>query len=324
MKRIAFLISLLFLLGSLPMLAQEFDCKIQVSSQQIQGTNKQIFQTLQKELYEFINNRKWTDNIYSTEERIDCNIMLTITEELSVDEFKGKIQIQTRRPVFGTSYNSTLINFVDNNLHFRYVEFEPLEFNETGTNSNLINTIVFYLNVILAFDYDSFSLEGGTPYWQKAELIVNRSQSAQEKGWKSFESLKNRYWLVENALNERYSGIRSCWYEYHRNGLDIMGQKPSEGRANIAESLRLLQSVHRDKPGGFLMQLFFDAKADELVNIFSESFPDEQNRVIELLTEIDPSNTAKYAKITQASQQGASGSGTGMPGGFPQGGQRPK
>jgi hypothetical protein len=306
-------ISVLFSLFFLNSQSQEFDCKIQVTSQQIQGTNKQIFQTLQKELYEFINNRRWTENVYSVEERIDCNIMISITEELSVDEFKGKIQVQSRRPVYGTSYNSTILNYVDNNLQFRYVEFEPLEYNESGTNSNLINLIVYYLNVILAYDYDSFSLEGGTPYWQKAELVVNRSQNAQEKGWKAFESLKNRYWLVENALNERYSGIRTCLFEYHRNGLDIMAQKTSEGRSNIAESLRLLQSVHRDKPGGMMMQVFFDAKGDEFVNIFGESFPDEQNRVIEILSEIDPSNTSKYSKIINS--EGQSGSQPNLPGG---------
>ncbi len=298
------LLSIFGLLLFLSTGAQEFDCKIQVMSQQIQGTNKQIFRTLQSELFEFINNRKWTSHVFSPEEKIDCNIMITLTEELSVDEFKGKIQVQARRPVYNSSYNSVLINYVDNNFHIRYVEFEPLEFNESGSNSNLINIVAFYIYIILGLDYDSYGMEGGTPFFEKAEAIVNRSQNAQEKGWKAFESLKNRYWLVENLMNDRYSGIRQCMYQYHRLGLDVMSQKVSDGRSVIAESLRLLQQVHRDKPGSFLMQLFFDAKADELVNIFSESFPDEKNRVVQILNEVDPSNTSKYAKIKEAQQPG--------------------
>lgn len=308
-----------FLIGmDLPVQAQELDCKIQVMSQQIQGTNKQIFRTLQSELFEFVNNRKWTNHVFSPEEKIECNIMITITQELSVDEFKGKIQIQARRPVYNTSYFSNLINYVDNDFHIRYVEFDPLEFNENGSNSNLVNIIAYWVYVVIGLDYDSFSYEGGTEFFQKAEMIVNQSQNAQQKGWKAFESMRNRYWLTENLLNDRYSGVRQCWYNYHRLGLDIMSQKTNEGRSTIAESLRLLQQVHRDKPGSFVMQVFFDAKADELVNIFSESFPDEKNRVVQILTEIDPSNASKYNKIREdnnQNQMNQQSPGGGFPGG---------
>ena len=301
LKTILLIVISLFTISSVS--GQEFDCKIQVMSQQIQGTNKQLFRTLQSELFEFVNNRQWTNHVYSPEEKIDCNIMITLSEEIAADEFKGKIQVQARRPIYNSSYNSVLLNYVDNNFHINYVEFEPLEFNENGSNSNLVNTVVFYLYVILGLDYDSYSMEGGTPFFEKAEAIVNRSQNAVESGWKAFESMRNRYWLVENVMNDRYAGVRQCLYQYHRLGLDVMSQKASDGRSTIAESLRLLQQVHRDKPGSFLMTLFFDAKADELVNIFSESFPDEQNRVVQILTEIDPSNTSKYQKIKEASNQ---------------------
>lgn len=297
--------------------AQEFDCRVQVMSQQVQGTNKQIFRTLQSEIYEFVNNKKWTNNVFSAEEKINCNIMITITNEISVDEFKGKIQIQAQRPIYNTSYNSVLINYVDNNFHIRYVEFEPLEFNETGTNSNLVNILAYYLYVILGLDYDSYSMKGGTEFFEKAEAIVNKSQTTQEKGWKAFESLKNRYWLIENVMNDRYSGIREANYQYHRLGLDVMSKKVAEGRTIIAESLRLIQAVHRDKPGSFLMRIFFDAKVDELVKIFSESFPDEQSRVIQILVEVDPSNAAKYNKIKESKNNGTGGTGnTGRPGGI--------
>jgi hypothetical protein len=300
-----FVLLLIGFVTILSLSAQELDCKIQVMSQQIQGTNKQIYRTLQSELFEFINNRKWTNHIFSPEEKIDCNIMITITDEISADEFKGKIQIQSRRPVYNTSYNSTLLNYVDNDFHIRYVEFERLEFNETGSNSNLVSIVAFWVYMIIGFDYDSFSYEGGTEFFQKAESIVNRSQNAQEKGWKAFETSRNRYWLVENLLNERYQGIRECFYNYHRLGLDVMSQKTNDGRSVIAESLRLLQQVHRDKPGSFLLQIFVDAKSDEMVNIFTESFPDEKNRVVQILSEIDPSNAAKYTKIRE-SQTGTS------------------
>ena len=264
-----------------------------------------------------MNNHNWTDNIFGTEERIDCNIMINITEELSVDEFKGTMQVQARRPVYSSSYNTVLINYQDNNIQFRYVEFEPLQYNETSNNTTLVSLLAYYAYIIIGLDYDSFSMEGGTPWFQKAESIVSRSQNAVEKGWKAFESLKNRYWLTENLLNDRYSGIRQCYYLYHRLGLDVMYDKVSEGRVQIAQGLELLQEVHRDKPGSFLMQIFFDAKADELVNIFSESFTDEQDRVTLILNEVDPANTSKYNKIKNPGNTAGTGGypGTNTPGG---------
>ncbi len=306
----AFITGLLLSFLSILSHGQELDCKVQVTSQQIQGTNKQIFQTLQSELFEFINNTKWTNHIFGPEERIDCNLMITITDEISADEFKGRISIQARRPVHNTNYNSVLINYVDNDFHIRYVEFEPLIYNESGANSNLISIVTYWIYIIIGLDYESFGLQGGSEFFEKAESIVNRSQNSAERGWKSFESLRNRYWLTENLLNNRYEGIRQCFYNYHRLGLDVMNNKAPDGRMVIAESLTLLQQVHRDRPGSFLMQLFFDAKNDELVNIFSESFPEEKNRVIQILTELDPSNLTKYNKLTD--QGGQSGQNPGM------------
>lgn len=310
LKKIAGLLLFVVLLS--PVNAQELDCKIQVSSQQVQGTNKQVYRTMQSELFEFINNTKWTNHNWGPEERIDCNIMINITDEVSSDEFRGKITVQARRPVYNSSYFTNLINYVDNDFHIRYVEFEKLEYNETGSNSNLVSIIAYYVFVILGMDYDSFSFEGGTDYFQKAESIVNRNQNAVEKGWKSFESLKNRYWLVENMLNNRYSGMRQFIYNYHRLGLDMMAQKPTEGRMQIAESLSLLQQVHRDKPNSFVMQLIMEAKGDEMVNIFSESFPEEKSRVIQILSEIDAANAAKYSRLNEAEGAGSQST-PGMP-----------
>ncbi len=282
--------------------------------QQIQGTNVKVFETLQTALYEFMNNKKWTDHVYSMEERIECNIMINLTEQVSQDEFKGTIQVQATRPVFNTSYTSVLFNHMDNNMHFKYVEFQSLEFSETTHMSNLTSILAYYAYIILGLDYDTFSPKGGYEFFQKAEKIVNNAQNAPEKGWKAFEDLKNRYWLVENLLNDVYSPIRECYYAYHRQGLDLMAEKSQEARTYIADGLEGLRKVYQQKPGSFLMQIFFNAKTDEIVNIFSEAYPDEKMRMVNLLSQIDPVNSSKYQKINQSPVDGSGGKNNIRPG----------
>lgn len=295
-----YLILLAVLSLALPSAAQEFRCNISISSERIQGANRNLFRTMQSDLYEFMNNRRWTEHNYTMEERIECNIFIRLEEQVSMDEFKGSIQIQAKRPVFNSSYETTILNIKDNDFHCKYVEFQPIEYSETNNRDNLTNIIAYYAYVILGFDYDSFSREGGTPYFEKAQAIVNNSQNAREKGWKAFESERNRYWLIENIMNRSYSAMRETTYAYHRMGLDVMSDKTEEGRAAIAESLRGVQQVFRRRPSTYILQIFFDAKSDELVNIFSNSYPDERNRVTAILNEVDPSNGAKYQKITEA------------------------
>jgi len=282
---------------------QELKCNIQVVSQQIQGTNKQVFQTLQTAIYEFMNNTVWTNHVYNIDERIECNLMFNINEQLSADEFKGTLQVQSRRPIFNTNYNTVMFNYMDNNIHFRYVEFEPLEFDETKHLSNLTSILAYYAYIIIGLDYDSFSLMGGSPYFTKAENIVNNAQNAREIGWKSFESTdhKNRYWLINDIVDDKYAPIREFIYRYHRQGLDMMDEKVVEARTTVAESLENLQKIYREKPDPFLqfLRIVLDAKSDEFVNIFSESFTEEKNRVLTILNEIDPSNQTKYQKISQ-------------------------
>ena len=312
-------LSFFILLLSVPLFAyqQELRCNVQINSQRIQGTNRQVFQTLQTSIYEFVNNTPWTNHIYSQDERIECNFLISLEEQIGSDEFKGSIQVQARRPVFGTSYNTTMLNIVDNSLHFRYVEFDPLEFSENRHDNNLTSILAYYVYIILGFDYDSFSYLGGTEYFQKAERIVNNAQNAPERGWKAYEgNRRNRYWLVENALNSRYRPIREVNYKYHRLGLDIMSDKLVEGRAEIAQTLTSIQRVYRDKPDPhmYLLQIFFDAKSDELVNVFSESFPAEQTRVVNILTEVDNANSSKYNRIGRDSQTSGGGGDRGAPG----------
>jgi hypothetical protein len=280
--------------------AQELRCNVTVSARAIKGANQNLFRTMQSDLYEFMNNRKWTDHIYSYDEKIKCNILIRLDEQVSADEFKGSIQVQYTRPVYNSSYTSTVLNIKDNDFHCNYVEFQTLEFNETSNRDNLTNILAYYAYIILGFDYDTFSPEGGTEYFQKAQAIVNNSQNARERGWKAFESERNRYWLVENVLNKSYSSFRSAMYTYHRQGLDIMSDRLEEGRANIAASLRDIQKVFRRRPSTYILQMFFDAKSDELVKVFSKSYPDERNRVVAILNEVDPSNGSKYDKIEES------------------------
>ena len=291
------LLLLIVILSVLDAHSQELRCNIQVVSQQIQGTNKQVFRTMQTAIYEFVNNRSWTNHIYDQDEKIECNILINLTKQISSDEFKGTMQIQVRRPVFNSSFNTVLLNFKDNDIHFKYAEYQALDYNESNTPTGLTALLAYYANIIVGLDYDSFSLEGGTPYFTKAEEIVNKMQNSKYPGWKSFESKSNRYWLVENILNNSYRPVRECIYRYHRLGLDKMADKLTDGRSEIAESLRLLQKAHRAKPGSFFLQIFFDAKADELVKIFTESFNDEKKRAYNILSNIDPANLNKYKKI---------------------------
>jgi hypothetical protein len=283
--------------------AQELRCNVQIVSQQIQGSNKQVFQTMQNAIYEFMNNRVWTNHVYAMEERIECNLMINITEQISADEFKGTMTVQSRRPVFNTNYSTMTLNFVDNDIHFRYVEFSPLEFDLNSHTSNLTSILAFYAYFILGLDYDTFSLMGGTPYFTNAERIVLNAQNAPEAGWKPLDDLahKSRYWLVKDMLDPDYQPLREFNYRYHRLGLDVMDKEVAEGRAEVTNSLELLQNVYRKKPDPYmyLMRLVFDSKVDELVNIYSESYPEERTRAHNILVEVDKTNTNKYKAILE-------------------------
>ncbi len=278
-------------------IAQEFNCTVSVMAPQIQNIDQKVFQTLQQAIYEFMNNQKWTGDKYLNQERIEWTILITVSERISNDEFKGSIQVQSRRPIFQTSYNSPLFNYNDENFQFKYVEFQPLEFNESGSNPNLTAVLAFYAYIILGIDYDTFSLNGGAQYFAKAQQIASNMQSAQENGWKAFEGTRNRYWLSENINNPVFKPYHEMMYNYHRQGLDVMAKKKEDALSAITESIESLQSVHQEKPGSVLFQTLFYAKADELVNIYSGAFPEMKVRASNVLNEIDPANSSKYSKI---------------------------
>ena len=294
---------LVFLLVIFPVSSrsQELNCNVQISAQMIQGSNREIFESMQRDIYDFMNNTVWTNHVLSYSERIDCNILINLTDQLSGDEFRGTIQIQLRRPVFNTTYNSTILNFVDNNFQFRYVEFQTLEFDPSTHRYNLISVLAYYAYIILGFDYDTFSPMGGTEFFQMAEKIVTNAQNAPEAGWKPFDGSRNRnrYWLVKNVLNKEYENIRLFNYEYYIRGLDQMEARIGEARMNMSESLKLIQEVYRKRPDPYmyLVQIILDAKSDELINIYTGAFPEEKSRVLLILNEIDPANKAKYEKM---------------------------
>ncbi len=295
MRKISLILLSIFFVTSL--FSQELNCKVTVNSDQIQGTDKHIFDALKTAIFEFMNNRKWTNDVFKTEERIDCNILINITERPQTDKFTATIQVAANRPVYKSSYNSPLFNYNDKEFVFYYIENQALDFSESTNSSNLTSVLGFYAYLIIGMHYDSFALNAGTPYLIKALTVVNNAQGAEEKGWKAFDGTKNRYWLVNNYMDASFIPLRECMYNYHRKGLDIMADNKESGRAAILESIESLKKVHEAKPLSFSLQVFFIAKSEEIINIFSGGFPDEKAKVMSTLNEIDPTNSNKYQRI---------------------------
>jgi len=303
-RRITMLLLFAIILSVFPsqVRAQELRCNISVNSSRIQGTNKSVFMTLQKDLYELINNTAWTNNVFGADERIECSISINISEQIGTSDFKGTLQVQASRPVYGSTYLTPVLNFMDNDVFFHYLEFDKLEYNE-NQYSSLVSLIAFYAYIIIGLDYDTFSLRGGTDYFKKAEQIVMLAQNSAETGWKPYSgSRSNRYWMIENILNQKYTLERGAYYKYHRLGLDRMSEQIAEGRDEVMNAMLDIQRVHRERPDMymFFLKMFFDAKADEIVNIFSEAPQQERNRLHQILVEIDKANEQKYKKLKEA------------------------
>ena len=267
----------------------ELNAKVTVNSDKVQSTNKQVFTTLQTALTEFLNNRKWTDATFAINERINCSFTLIINEMVSDNSFKGELQIQSSRPVFNSSYTTTLLNFRDKEVEFDYVEFEPLQFVDNTLDNNLVAILVFYVNIILGLDFDSFALDGGSAYFQQAQQIVSLAQSqASWTGWKAFDSNQNRH-AVATALTENQGeDFRQMWYTYHLKGLDEMAANPDRGRTTIIESLAGLQKLKSARPVSVLLQMFSDAKLDEVVSIYSKATTQEKQEGYKMLSELFP------------------------------------
>lgn len=286
---------------------QELLASVNVSTPRIQGTNRSVYTAMQKSLYDFMVNTRWTNRIYSPEERIECSFLLNITEEVSSGEFKATLQVQAQRPAFGSTYSSPVLNYVDNDIRFKFNEFDVLEYNPNNRTSNLVAIMAYYAYLIIGLDDDTFALRGGTDAFKAAQKIVVDSQSDPNEGWKPYENNnhKNRYWIVEDILSSRYSHIRSALYKYHRLGLDKMADRVGVGREQIYQALLDIQSVYRDRPDPYLLlpRMFFDAKADEIANIFSTAPMVDKANVFQLLVEVDKGNESKYQKIKESTNE---------------------
>ena len=282
----------------LPIQAQELNCTVQINSDQIQGISKSVFANLQKSVSEFVNNRHWSDMTFTNTEHIECNMNI-IVKKVEGEDFTAEIQVQSRRPVYNSTYYTTLFNLKDNNFKFQYKEFDQLEINENTITSNLTAVLAYYCYIIIGYDLDSYSRLGGSPFFQQAEIIVNAAQAADLGGWKAFESPKNRYALVSNLTDEAFKKYRSYFYEYHRLGLDEMAVNPDNGRAKIAAGIPVLREANRARPSSIVVSSFLDAKTDELVNIFSKGTTQEKKLAYEILTDVNPTQTDKYEKILQ-------------------------
>jgi len=263
----------------------------------VEGTDKKVFETLQNALFEFINSRRWTSYDFKVEERIECTILLNITDRPSFDEFRGTMNLVLRRPVYNTAYNSTLLNYIDEDVQFKYVEYEPLDFVENSYTNNLTSIIAFWVYTFIGMDFDSFSRIGGTPFFEKAQSIVQNAQNSPYPGWKAFEGSNNRYWLAENFTNPAYKPVREFVYEYHLRGLDVMSTDVEQGRSNIIAKLELLQRTNRERPGLLILTQLINAKRDEFINLFSEGSPTQKTKAVNALKEIDPANSSKYQTI---------------------------
>ncbi len=294
-----FILSFFFLTVAIS--SQELDCNVIISSDRIQGSNKEIFTSMQESISDFMNNTSWSNQIYLASERIECNLTLDISEQLPGDEFKAKLMIQVRRPVFGSSYNSVIFNYVDNDIQFKYQQYDPINLSENTYISNLSSLLSFYAYIIIGLDSDTFSPMGGNVFYRKAEQIVNAAQSAPAIGWQARDNQKrkNRYWLVDNLLNAEYAPLRDFYYKYHRQGLDLMEKSVERGRLGVTDAISILDRFSKNKPDPFtyLFTIILETKSDEIVNIYSEAPLPEKQKIKNTLMSIDPAGARKYGTL---------------------------
>jgi hypothetical protein len=278
--------------------AQELNCEITVNADQVNQTNRQIFLTLERALNDFVNKSQWTNRIYKENEKVNARMFITVTDYAS-DRFNANIQIQSSRPVFNTSYESPIFNYKDNEFNFRYIEFQPLVYNPNVFESNLVGVISYYVYIILGLDADTFALEGGTEFYKEAQQIVNQAQGSSFSGWsQSASNNRTRFVLVDNLLSNTFREYRIAMYNYHRKGLDILGDNNSTGKQVIAGSMRLFETLTQRRPNAFLIQTFFDAKSEEIQDIFSDGPKIDVVALKATLNKVAPFYSSTWDEIT--------------------------
>ncbi|MBN8851154.1 MAG: DUF4835 domain-containing protein [Sphingobacteriales bacterium 50-39] len=287
--------------------AQELNAKVTVLAGRVPSTvDHKVFQTLQGAIFNFLNNRKWSNENFQNNEKITCNFLINISSAGDNNTYQANLTVQAGRPVFNTSYQSPLINFNDESFTFRYVEYQPLDFNDNRVQgsepyaANLTAELAYYVYLILGLNFDSFSLRGGDPYFQRALNIVNNAPDSRDiSGWKPFDGVRNRYWLIENLTNSKYTLIHDAYYSYYRSGLDQLYDREAEGRTAILNTLNMLNTVNTETPNTMIMQFFFQGRSGEISKVFQKSPPDEKSRALELLTKLDITNLNKYKQDLQ-------------------------
>ncbi len=281
--------------------AQELKCQLTVNAQRITGVDPSVFQTMQTALNDFINSKSWTTDQFVPEERIECSIFMNIVESSAQDVYNASITVQLSRPVFNSSYNSPMFNFIDKDCIITYAQNQPLDFNVNQYTSNLTSILGFYAYTLIGLDYETMAKGGGTKYFNMAEQVMNAvpTTASDSKGWKPFDSQRNRYWLINNLQANKYELFRQALYEYHYLGMDNFYDKPALARQNILNALDKLDKIARDNPNCILLTIFFQAKSDEVVNVFSGADMGEKAKALTLLRRADPSNATKYDKLVK-------------------------
>ena len=284
--------------------AQELRCTVNINSDQVQGSNKSVFNTLKQSIEEYVNTLRWTNMTFQEKERIECS-MLLVVKSVQDNLFVCEFTCQSRRPVFNTSYSSPTLNFKDDNFVFAYQEHDRLDYQQNTFTTNLTALLAYYCYLIIGHDMDSFSKLGGTPYFQMCENIVTSAQSAsleaaEATGWKAFESNRNRYALINNLMDEAFKKYRIFYYDYHRHGLDEMVNNVANGRARIAKDIKVLKEAYSARPATYVVNAFLDAKSDELIDIFQGGSSEEKKMVYDLLMDIDPTRQNDYERIIKS------------------------
>jgi hypothetical protein len=293
----AFCTGILLFCLSLVASAQDLNATISVVAPKVQTTNKRIFQTLETAMKDFLNGRKWIIDPILPQERIDCNFVLNVTAWDGGSNFSGELQVQSSRPVFNASYTTTLLNINDKDFDFVYNEGQTIDYSDQSFQSNLSSVMAYYAYIIAGFDYDSFSRYGGSPYFSLAQNVVINAQTSTYKGWKAFDGNVNRYWLTENLNNKEYAALRNFVYDYHRNGLDVMADNAGKGRKAIGALLPALAQLDRQRIGSMYPLIFFTAKSDELVSVFSGANSQDRVEAMNTLSQADPANGIKYQTL---------------------------
>jgi len=295
MKYIVFLLSFAF---SLSTFAQDLQCNVQVNSDNIQASNKAIFEDLQNAITQFMNQRKWISDKVQPQEKINCNFVINI-KNLNIDQFAAEVSITSSRPVYGTTYNTPIFNHFDQEWYFQYAQFQSLDFQENANVMQLTTLLAFYANIIIGLDFDTYALEGGSTFYNKALQLRNAAQNTNGWGPSDGRGNRNKYYVIDQLLDDRYKPLRASLYQYHMIGMDVFKDDNEAARKQIYESLEKIRTVQERLPNSVIFKIFFNAKRAELKNIFSKADAGLQNRAIELLGKLDPSNLTNYEKIKQ-------------------------